>query len=85
MSATHPAFFLGRAELLGSIACQMMDALHPGVVPLKKVDFNAKDEYSMINNYKVLQEVFNKVNVDKYIEVGQPPRPSLGPPFELDH
>ncbi|KAL6764598.1 microtubule plus-end binding protein [Haematococcus lacustris] len=90
MSATHPAFFLGRAELLGwinetlgtrvakvedtcngSIACQMMDALHPGVVPLKKVDFNAKDEYSMINNYKVLQEVFNKVNVDKYIEVNK--------------
>ncbi|KAJ9505337.1 hypothetical protein QJQ45_021836 [Haematococcus lacustris] len=152
MSATHPAFFLGRAELLGcvsgavsklnshgflkalsfhnrrswinetlgtrvakvedtcngSIACQMMDALHPGVVPLKKVDFNAKDEYSMvraqlgqfiianvcwclqINNYKVLQqEVFNKVNVDKYIEVNKlikgKPLDNTGEGDEYDH
>lgn len=32
----------------GAIACQLMDALHPGVVPLKKVDFNAKNEYDMV-------------------------------------
>lgn len=35
------------------LALQLMDALHPGVVPIKKVDFNAKNEYDMINNYKV--------------------------------
>jgi len=28
----------------GAIACQIMDALHPGLVPVKKVDFNAKNE-----------------------------------------
>mmetsp|Transcript_16463 Transcript_16463/g.28223 ORF Transcript_16463/g.28223 Transcript_16463/m.28223 type:complete len:274 (+) Transcript_16463:117-938(+) len=84
----NPAFFLGRAELLGwineslgtrvakvedtcngAIACQLMDALHGGCVPMKKVDFNARNEYDMINNYKVLQEAFLKQNVDKYIEV----------------
>ncbi len=31
----------------GAIACQIMDSLHPGLVPLKKVDFNAKNEYDM--------------------------------------
>mmetsp|Transcript_9602 Transcript_9602/g.23810 ORF Transcript_9602/g.23810 Transcript_9602/m.23810 type:complete len:266 (-) Transcript_9602:420-1217(-) len=90
MSATHPAYFMGRAEILGwinetigtrltkiedtatgAIACAIMDALHPGVVPIKKVDFNARSEYDMINNYKVLQEVFNKLGVDKYIEVNK--------------
>lgn len=29
------------------------------------MDFNAKNEYDMINNYKVLQDVFNKLGVDK--------------------
>lgn len=28
-------------------------------------------EYDMINNYKVLQETFNRLNVDKYIEVSR--------------
>jgi len=28
----------------GAISCQIMDALHPGLVPVKKVDFNAKNE-----------------------------------------
>ena len=32
----------------GATACQLMDALHPGVVPMKKVDCNAKNEYDMV-------------------------------------
>ena len=28
----------------GAVACQLMDALHPGVVPMKKIDFNSKNE-----------------------------------------
>jgi RP/EB family microtubule-associated protein len=55
----------------GAVACQIMDALHPGMVPFKKLDFNAKNEYDMINNYKVLQEVFNKLGIAKHIEVAK--------------
>eukprot|EP00892_Ulva_mutabilis_P002204 jgi/Ulvmu1/11985/UM082_0064.1 len=55
----------------GAVACQIMDALHPGMVPLSKVKFNASTEYDMINNYKVLQNVFNKLNVSKSIDVNK--------------
>ena len=34
-------------------------------VPGLQVDFNAKNEYDFINNYKVLQAAFLKLNVDK--------------------
>jgi hypothetical protein len=30
-----------------------------------QVDFNAKNEYDMINNYKIMQDVFNKLGVEK--------------------
>lgn len=53
----------------GAVQCQVFDAIFPGKVPLRKVKFNARQEYEFIANYKILQDVFLKCSVNKVIPV----------------
>lgn len=53
----------------GAMHCQILDAIFPGKVPLHKVNFNANQEYQYVNNYKVLQGVFNKQKIIKHVPV----------------
>lgn len=55
----------------GAVACQLMDVLHPGSVNLKRVDFNVRNEYEFVTNYKELQQAFAKVGVDRAFNVSQ--------------
>lgn len=53
----------------GAVACQILDAIYPGKVPMSKVDWSANKDYEYIQNYKVLQKCFSTLKIDKHIEV----------------
>ncbi|XP_069163536.1 microtubule-associated protein RP/EB family member 1 isoform X2 [Procambarus clarkii] len=53
----------------GAAYCQFMDMLFPGSIVLKKVKFNTNLEHEYINNFKILQYAFKKLQVDKIVPV----------------
>jgi len=53
----------------GAAYCQFMDMLFPGCVQLKKVKFQTKLEHEYIQNFKILQASFKKMEVEKVIPV----------------
>jgi microtubule-associated protein, RP/EB family len=53
-------------EVCSGVAfCLIMDALHPGMVALPRVKFDAKHEFEFINNLKVLQTTFDRLHMNK--------------------
>ena len=52
----------------GAVYCQIMDSIFRNC-PMQKVNWGAKHDYEYINNYKVLQSIFDKNSISKYIEV----------------
>lgn len=53
----------------GAAYCQFMDMLFPNCVQLKKVKFRTKLEHEYIQNFKVLQASFKRMQVDKIVPV----------------
>lgn len=53
----------------GAAYCQFMDMLFPGSVPLKRVKFRTNLEHEYIQNFKILQGGFKKMNVDKIVPI----------------
>lgn len=53
----------------GAAYCQFMDMLFPGSVGMKRVRFDANQDYQYIENFKILQNSFKKKGVDKVIPV----------------
>jgi len=49
----------------GAVYCQILAAVHPKKVPVKKLNLSAKHEYEFIKNFKVLQESFNAAGITK--------------------
>lgn len=54
----------------GSVYCQIIDSIYLNV-PMSKVNWKAKHEYEFVNNFKVLQQSFEKNNITRHIEVGK--------------
>jgi RP/EB family microtubule-associated protein len=54
----------------GAAFCQVIDAIHPGTIALGRVNFNALTEAEMVENYKVLQDGFQKNGITQYVDVG---------------
>ena len=53
----------------GAIACQLLDMIYPGQVPMSKINWGAKQSFEFVANYKVLQTCFTKLHIDKFIDV----------------
>uniref|UniRef100_A0A0P4ZTW7 Putative Microtubule-associated protein RP/EB family member n=1 Tax=Daphnia magna TaxID=35525 RepID=A0A0P4ZTW7_9CRUS len=53
----------------GAAYCQFMDMLFPGSMMVKKVKYKTNLEHEYIQNFKLLQGSFKKMNVDKIIPI----------------
>lgn len=53
----------------GCVACQLLDLLYPGKVPMHKVNWSVKQNFEYIANYKILQNCFTALKIDRFIDV----------------
>ncbi|CAI9727873.1 microtubule-associated protein RP/EB family member 3 [Octopus vulgaris] len=53
----------------GAAYAQFMDILFPGSIPLKKIKFSTRLEHEYIQNFKLLQSSFCKLNVEQVVPV----------------
>jgi len=53
----------------GAFYCQVLDCIYPGQIRMNLVNWNAKNDYEWVNNFKLAQTVMNKNNISKPIPV----------------
>lgn len=53
----------------GAAFCQIIDMVHPGTVPLSRLNFNAFLPHECMENLKILQEVFTKNGITAIVDV----------------
>lgn len=53
----------------GAIAVQLLDIMYPGKIPMSKLNWAAKQDHEYVNNYKVLQNCFTKLKIDRHVDV----------------
>lgn len=49
--------------------CQVLDAIHPNIIPLHKLNFSAKYPDDYAKNLKLLDEAFNKLEIEKAVPI----------------
>ncbi|KAL2014319.1 hypothetical protein VTN00DRAFT_1844 [Thermoascus crustaceus] len=54
----------------GAALCQVFDSIYMDV-PMSRVKFNVNTEYAYLQNFKILQNVFNRHQIDRPIPVEQ--------------
>ena len=53
----------------GAVYAQILDCCFPGEVAVQKLNWKARLEWEFTNNFKVLQQAFQKLKVAKHVEV----------------
>lgn len=46
---------------------QILDAVYPGEMNMGKVRWDAKSSHEFVENYKLIQRMFEKKGIDKHI------------------
>jgi hypothetical protein len=53
----------------GAVACQLTEYIFPNSIPMSRVNWGAKSSHEYVANYKLLQNAFNKYNVQRHVDV----------------
>jgi len=53
----------------GAVYCQIIDSVCPGQVQMKKVNWMARTDHEFIPNYKLLQQAFDRIGIERNIDV----------------